>query len=199
MNLPLNALDPRARQRALDWMRETEAGDYSPADVIDDCLTCLQFLGIDVDTDRKGRPAVDYSLGERGSDFVLFSGGWRVADMDVAALLAYAPQDEALHAVAAQFTAILFQWPRASAGVGAARSGNIRGFTVEEDTGENRPDDEDLWSVIHDALKAAAAWMLARMQADYDDRLSDESCADLIDANDYRFTEAGDFVPEVTP
>ncbi|WP_396328514.1 hypothetical protein [Burkholderia anthina] len=184
----LSELDPAARERAIAWMREAEANDYSPADVIDDCLTCLQFLGIDVDNDRKGRPAVEYSLGGRG-DFVVFSGGWRVEDMDVAALLAYAPQDEALHAVAAQFTAILLQWPLASAGIGAMR----QYFSVDSDV--DGEDGVELDGQLLAAVKAAAAWMLARMQSDYEDRLSDESCIDCIEVNDYRFTEAGEFVP----
>jgi hypothetical protein len=190
--LPLNALDQRARQRALDWMREAEARDYSPADVIDDCLTCLQFLGIDVDTDRKGRPAVDYSLGGSG-DYVTFCGGWRVADMDIASLLAYAPEDEALRSVAAQFTAILLQWPRAEAGIDRCREQ----FVIDVDYCDEAPEDGTLTAQLLDAVKAAAHWMLARMQEEYEFRLSDESCIDLIEANDYRFTEAGDFVPEV--
>ncbi|WP_322037961.1 hypothetical protein [Burkholderia cenocepacia] len=192
--LPLNALDQRARARAIDWMREAEARDYSPADVIDDCLTCLQFLGIDVDTDRKGRPCVDYSLGSGRGDFVTFSGGWRVADMDIAALLDYAPQDEALRSVAGQFTAILLQYPHSTAGIGSMRDM----FVIDADYGEDASDDATLTVQLLGAVKATAAWMLARMQADYEDRMSDESCIDMIEASDYRFTEAGDFVPEVT-
>ncbi|WP_158683492.1 hypothetical protein [Burkholderia sp. BE12] len=200
MALPLNALDDRARQRAIDWMREAEANDYRPDDVIDDCLTCLQFLGIDVDTDRKGRPAVEYSVGSyvQGGDFVVFSGGWRVADMDVAALLAYAPQDEALHAVAATFTAILLQWPCASAGIGRhGQCFTIDEYTCDGDDGYTQVGDAHLFRSLVDAVKAAAHWMLARMLADYEDRTSDDSCADMIESNDYRFTEAGDFVPAV--
>ncbi|WP_098556746.1 hypothetical protein [Burkholderia sp. JKS000303] len=174
-------------------MREAEANDYSPADVIDDCLTCLQFLGIDVDNDRKGRPAVEYSVGGN-DDYVAFCGGWRVADMDVAGLLAYAPQDDALHRVASQFTAILLQWPLATAGIGHTG----QRFVIDVDYGDDVPcDGKTLIQLLLVAVKAAAAWMLARMQADYEWRTSDEACIDCIEANDYRFTKAGEFVPEV--
>ncbi|HDR9868493.1 TPA: hypothetical protein QDE31_37630 [Burkholderia cenocepacia] len=186
--LSLSALDQRARQRALDWMREAEAREYRPDQTIDYCLTCLQFLGIDVDTDRKGRPNVEYSLGGNG-DWLTFSGGWRVADMDIASLLDYAPEDEALRSVAAQFTAILLQWPTATAGIGAMRAH----FVIDMD--DDGASDDQLHDQLLAAVKATAAWMLAQMQDDYEFRMSDESCIDLIEANDYRFTEAGEFVP----
>jgi hypothetical protein len=203
-------LSPKAQEKARDWYREASAGDNDFADsVIEDVEQIAPLMGIDFalrDVRTVGgktfqEPCIFYSGFSSQGDGACFEGTWRASDVKPGEVAAYAPKDETLHAIAAEFERISKEFPQAT--FSTKHRGNYyhEGCvefdfnTLPDYDGVLDPADEKRIETAEGALKEAARdfmkWIYRQLEAAYDYEQSDENVAEAIRANDYEFTAEG--------
>lgn len=188
-------LDERAQQRALDWYREGQTEVWEPD--LDDVATCLRYLGIELDSDNRGRPDIHYRISWSQGDGASFEGVWHAEAMDLAELHQYTG-DTTLHRLGAQLLAVLLCHPRAECRIITGVGVGIGWINIEcvysgesDDDGDPAGLDEMVWEQLKTAFRGCADWVYRRLRDDLEYQTSDESCTEGIDANGYQFDEDG--------
>ncbi len=196
-------LSDSAKEKALDWYREAGLDHDWFEFVFEDFERVCDLLGTEIRT----VPVRLHGGGTRRKSCIWFSGFWSQGDGACfegdysyksgasAAVRSYAPQDGELHRIADALAAIQrrnFYRLRArlthrgryhheySMAIAVERRGPCR----QDMTG-------DAEEAVSEALRDLARWLYGQLEREHDHLMSDETVADAIRANDYRFTEDG--------
>lgn len=193
-------LSDRAKERALreysehgmyyDWWKFVE----------EDAKECFKLCGFDINK-------VYFSGFWSQGDGACFEGSWRARDVKPGGLKARAPQDEELRRIAAKLERLADEFPRAALTVkhvGSYSHEYATRFEVEfpDDVIEELPFDspesharrkvladaeEELIEVARDAMR----WTYQALETDYCYLTSEESVAEMSEANGWEYTEEG--------
>lgn len=194
-------LDEDAKTRARDWYREG-ALDYDWWDsTYDDFSGICKILGIDL----KARPVRLMGGGTRQKPCIQFSGFcsqgdgasfevdlYAYARNSIAQIKAHAPNDAALHDIAARLAAVqrcnFYQLYARVDQRGRYVHENTMLVDVRRDDAEMTSDAED---AITEAMRDLARWLYRRLAEEYEYLLSDGVVEESIAANGYTFTADG--------
>ena len=194
-----NELSDRAKETARDWYRNG-ALDYDWWDcTFDDAKTCLALLGFTVDK-------IFFSGFSSQGDGACFEGSWSAADVKPGEIQKHAPSDTELHRIESELRAPALAFPNASLAVkqrGHYNHEHCTAFTT--DLGIDRDDEEhsaEEWDAIsakdrehEEALEElsrdAMRWIYRQLENEHDYLNSDEQVDELIEGNEYEFTEEG--------
>jgi hypothetical protein len=195
-------LSDAAREKAREWYRHGHLDDDWWDTVYADFEAICDMLGIALRT----TPVALMGGGTRRKPRIYFRGFssqgdgasfeiecYAYARGSVARIMAYAPKDEALHAIARRLADIQrrnFYRLYAHA--------KQRGFYCHEHTMhiDVRRDDADMTAdaeeVVSEALRDLARWLYGCLEREYDYLQSDEMVDEAIIPNEYSFTAAGE-------
>jgi hypothetical protein len=191
-------LDDDAKAKARAWYIEGQSADFDADFTKDDAVTCLKYLGFSVGTyevtlmngKKKQKPSIMWE--DNGTTF---TGWWDANDLDLAGLLAHAPQDEELRKFGARAMAIFMRWPLSTAYV------KNSGYTMELQWAQETPDsdsnedgDTEIFQLLEQLAKDIADWIHQRIEDEYDYQTSDEAAVEGIECNEYKFDENGEVV-----
>lgn len=198
-------LSDAAKAKARDWYRETSSNDASDFDFsTDDFVAVLEIMGVEVSTHEvklmsgktRRAPNIYWSGFCSQGDGASFSGDYHYNAAAPAKIRAHAPQDNELHRIADELSALQL---RNAFGLCAriTQSGhyyhsNTMDVEVHDARNEDRAitggDDYELRQLMRDL----ADWHYKQLDAENDDRQSDECVDENIEANEYMFDEEGD-------
>lgn len=174
-------LNDAAKECARQWFRDG-AFDYEWYDcVYEDATECLKLAGFIVDK-------IYFSGFSSQGDGACFEGSWSAANTKpVKAMKQHAPQDKALHEIAATMREIAKRDRTASMSVKHRGHYEHSGCTefsidcVKEDTEDQ----------IIQSSREAMDWIYKQLEREYDYQNADEQVDESILANGYEFTEEG--------
>jgi hypothetical protein len=187
-------LSDKAKAKARDWYREASThDDHGVEFVIDDAKCVFALCGITI-------YRVYYSGFWSQGDGACFEGTWCASDVKTGSVKDYAPVDETLHRIAAEFERIAAEFPCASFSV------KHRGYYQHENCTEfsfSFPDDSDNESAttlasaraetdLEKAAKDAMRWIYQTLEKEYKYHNADEQVDESILCNCYTFTEEGE-------
>ena len=188
-------LDEAAKARAREWYLEGGL-DYDWWDfVYDDFASIAKLLGLDLD--RKGgsrTPAIWFSGFSSQGDGACFEGVWTYAPGMVRAATNYAPQDQALHGIAARLARLQrrhFYQLRAQI---AHRGRYYHEHSMSIDVTDNRTGScpaADVEKAVSEEMRNLARWLYSKLEDEYEYLTSDEAVAEAIRANEYTFEKDG--------
>ncbi len=187
----LSELSARAKAKAREWFRSGIAQDWDGSDTIEDAQQCFAHVGLDVES-------VHFSGFSSQGDGACFSGSWRAATVNAAALKSHAPQDRELHRIADEFARIAALYPLASFTVkqsGHYSHEHCTAFDVsipdlegnEIDSPAREQAEKDLIEVAKDAMR----WTYKGLEKAWDWENEDEQVDENIACNGYTFTAEG--------
>ena len=189
-------LNNEAKQRALDWYREASKHDtFWYEYIIDEAKEFGAFMGLEIDE-------VPFTGFWSQGDGACFVGTWRARDVtraniDTHALIANAPMDEKLHAIAEQFLKLATDYPFACF-ITTHRDRYCHensvdyDFEVSEDDGAvSDAKFQAFEKDMKDAARAFMRWIYAQLETAYEHEFSDENIAENIEANEYTFLADG--------
>jgi hypothetical protein len=192
-------LSDEAKKRALEWLRNLEAEDCQPIDGLrEDFETICDILGIYLKKNpRDGKTCIWYSgFGSQG-DGAQFEGTYSYAKDACEKIREHAPEDTELHWIADRLDA--FQ--KAHGGTLTATivsEGRYCHEHANEITVECECEEDGETHLIHlaeaatkDALRRLMKWMYRSLEKEYNHLTGDEYLTEMIEANEYEFTEDG--------
>ncbi|MEQ6332998.1 antitoxin of toxin-antitoxin stability system [Sphingobium sp. MK2] len=179
------------------WLDARDETDYEY--VIEDFVQTAAKLGITMKTrpvtlmggGTRHDPCVWWSLGYCQSDYAAFDGSYSYAKGGAAAVKAYAPQDETLHAIADRLQAI-----QAKNFYGLSATINHHhyyGLQVETRNDRNEYGDasEEAESEVKEAMRDLCQWLYRQLVTQDEYLRSDEQITEAMGANEYTFSENG--------
>jgi hypothetical protein len=194
-------LSDKAKAKARDWWLSCrDASDYDS--VIEDFAQIAGLMGFDFLTHTiktyggatRDEPNIWWSLGYVQGDYAGFEARYRYAKGGVAAVKAYAPQDETLHAIAESLQAMQQRnfWQISA----LIRFDDRRGFTMAETLKDGSymygSDAETAAEeTIREACKDLSHWLYDNLRREDEYQTSDENVAEAMEANEYTFREDG--------
>lgn len=194
-------LSEAAKERARAWWLECrDASDYDS--VIEDFAEIARLMGFDFTTHTvrtyggttREEPNIWWSLGYSQSDYAGFEARYRYTKGGAAAVKAYAPKDETLHAIAASLQEMQQRnfWQISA----TIRFDDRRGFSIAEILKDGcymygSDAETEAEEVIREACKDLSHWLYKRLREE-DEYMSEESTvAEAMAANGYTFREDG--------
>lgn len=195
-------LSDTAKERARDWLREAEAGDFDAENVLDDAGTIAELLGISIAThavklmngSSRQKPTIYYSGFHNQGDGACFEGSYSYKAGSVKAVKDYAPRDGELQRIATTLRDIqrpFFYHLQASI-KHTGRYSHSHSTTIDvEYDGDSYRDIGQAEEGIREALRDFMDWIYYQLQTEYEYRLSDEVIDETIRANEYEFDEDG--------
>ena len=200
----IDELSDAAREAARAWYREN-CLDYEWYDcVYEDFETICGLLGVTLRTGpahlyRRGardKPQVWFTGFHSQGDGASFSGHYSHAQGATKAIRAHAPKDEELHRIADALQAAQrrnFWQLRASIG---QRGRYCHEYTmtieVERESPTWQPPTDDAENTVTEAMRDLARWLYRQLRAEYEGLTSDEAIDEIIAANSWSFTAAGE-------
>ncbi|WP_136661640.1 antitoxin of toxin-antitoxin stability system [Nitratireductor sp. XY-223] len=198
----ISELPDAAKERARAWYREGALDHDWWSFCYDDFCAICEFLGVELKT----RPTKLMGGGTRQEPCIWFRGFWSQGDGasfeveryayakgSLAGIMAYAPKDGALHAIARRLADVqrrnFFQLYASVDQSGLYCHEMTMRTDVRRDDAEMTADAED---EIADALRDLARWLYHRLEAEYEYLTFDEVVDEAIVANEYTFTGAGE-------
>lgn len=129
-------------------------------------------------------------------DGASFEGVYKYARRAVHEIRQYAPQDEALHAIADQLTTLQRRnFYRLTARI-TQRGPYCHEYTMRIDASRDSPSGQDMTADaeegIIEALRDLARWLYRSLEREWDYQTTDGVIDDAIRANGYTFTVGGD-------
>ena len=183
-------LSDDAKERAREWFRqgiEFDAGNTIECTILD----AAKMLGITIDRPRSRRTgyAVDWDTNPIGAAFV---GGWRASDVKPGAIEKEWPRESVLHVIARDLEAVAAEFPDAYANCDTGRGcfQRVEAYAEAADDPDDCADAAE--QAIVDALQSFAHWIGSTIAAEMEYQFSDECVDELIEANGYEFTAAGE-------
>ncbi|MCC5780520.1 antitoxin of toxin-antitoxin stability system [Nitratireductor sp. B36] len=187
----LDELDDDAKEKARDWYR-TGALDYEWWDAVyEDADRVAKILGIEITHKKPGVPSIwfqgFYTQGSGSS----FDGRYSYAKGATKAIKEYAPNDTALHTIAADLQAIQ---RRHFYQLSAHITSGWRDTTIDVDVLKDGHWDvpEEAEEGIKEAMNDFNHWVFQRLEKEYEYLMSDEAVDENIKANEYEFTSDGE-------
>lgn len=197
-------LSDSAKEKALDWYRESGFDHDWFEFVFEDFERVCDLLGIELRT----VPVRLHGGGARRKPCIWFSGFWSQGDGACfegdysfkrgasAAVRCYAPQDGELLRIADALGAIqrrnFYQLSARLAHRGRYHHEYSMAIAVERCGPHGQDMTGDAEEAVSEALRDLARWLYGQLEREHDHLMSDETLAEAIRANDYRFTEDGE-------
>lgn len=196
-------LDNDAKERACDWWRGLDAGDFDPSSVLDDAIEAAQILGIEISTHAvklygggtRQEPNIWWGgFGSRGAG-ACFEGHYRYAKGAAKRIREFAPTDTALHAIADELQRVQ-RGAFYRLGASITHSGHhYHEYCTQIDVSDSSDSYRDLpegaEDGIIDALRDFMRWIYRRLEDEYEFALSDENVEEMIRINGCEFDEYG--------
>ncbi|ATJ91674.1 antitoxin of toxin-antitoxin stability system [Acetobacter tropicalis] len=200
----IDELSAAAREKARCWYRDTlDAFPWWDA-VYEDFLRICAVIGVDVATvSRRSTgpssvcdPCIYFRGFSSQGDGASFEGVYKYAPRASHKIRQYAPQDEALHAIADQLTA-LQRWNFYQLTARITQRGlYYHEYTMRIDVSRDSPSDQDMTADaeegVTEALCDLARWLYRSLEREWDYQTTDGVIDDAIRANRYTFTVGGD-------
>lgn len=198
-------LSDEAKDKAREWYREASSYDDFHEYVYEDAATIGAIMGLDIRQrpvktmggTTRYEPSILYTGFWSQGDGACFEGRWEYKPDALEKVKEYAPLDERLHAVAADFAneKVKGCWAEAK-----HRGRYCHEYSMDIDGGK-RPVDEDefdeyelpveQYEHIKEMFADFARWIYKMLEAEYDYQNSNERVDENIQCNDYEFTEDG--------
>lgn len=198
-------LNPKAKEKAREWFRK-DYPDYDYWDTVySDADTIAALMGIEI-ARNKSTPEIQFSGFWSQGDGASYTGNYGIDDPNynaLAAVKSYAPKDEKLHAIAAEFDRLQTAHAgQLKAKIGRHRGNYVHSNMMEVDAWIDVPDSEEdqdkeatcpkvSWDAVRDNLRALADWIYRQCENEYNYLVSDESVDESMRANEYTFLEDG--------
>lgn len=181
-----------AKEKAREWGR-SNCDSWDASFTIEDAKRVLVLMGFDINR-------IYYSGFCYQGDGACFEGAWharRAADA-LAKVKGYAPLDEVLNRLAGECERIAQLFPNTYLKVehrGHYYHEHCTNFTVcitddngnEIDSAARESAEKDLIEVSKDAMR----WIYRQLEKDYEHSQSDEVVDEMLEVNEYEFTEDG--------
>ena len=188
-------LSESAKEKARSWwLGCLDSTDFTW--VIEDFCEVIGRMGFDpiIRGGTSNEPSIYWSLGYSQSDYAGFEARYRYAKGGATAVKAYAPTDEALHAIAESLQEMQKRnfWQITA----TVKHDDRRGFDITE-VMKNGSDaywhdsEDDPHYVIREACKDLAHWLYTQLRNHDEHLTSEESVADAMQANGYTFRQDG--------
>lgn len=195
-------LEGKAKDKAREWWRELEAQDFDPE--FEPFETAAKILGITFNTNpvKLYGGGTRYESDIRYSGFHVqgsgasFTGTYEYAKGCSKAIRAEFGTDEKLWAIADGLTELQkHHGYKLTARI--ENSSRICGMSIEigiNSLAEIEDSEfQDIEKTILDLMEDFADWIYRELEEEYEYRMSDENVDDAMDANEYEFTEDGNF------
>lgn len=199
----IDELSSAAREKARCWYRET-LDCFSWWDTVyEDFLRICAIIGVDVAAVSRraagGCGVCDSCIYFRGfssqGDGASFEGVYKYAPRAAHEIRQYAPQDEALHAIADQLTALQRRNFYQLTATITHRGLYYHEYTMRIDVTRDSPSGQDMTADaeegITEALRDLARWLYRSLEKEWDYQSSDEAADEAIRTNEYTFTVDG--------
>lgn len=214
-------LEPKAQERARQWLRELTASDFGDVHAdhsLDEFATICGGLGIDIDTKTrmgfKGKQyaerSIYWALGYTQSDGAGFEGTLRVRDIALSKVMDYLPaepkdDDEAnqnLRTAVGIAASMVLAFPAARAEYDSSGCGiNVKSADAFYWHNDDMPDDATV-EAMNDTFESQAddlgghlsAYLYERLRDEHEYQSSDEALEETIRANGYEFDADGERV-----
>ncbi len=188
-----NELSDEAKQSVLESFAEINVGDFEWWDAVyEDAKTIAGLMGIDIDT-------IYFSGFSSKGDGACFEGSYEYKAGSRAAVMAHAPKDEELLRIATELAAVQrrsFYQVRAS----IEQSGHYNhryctDISVSFESHNSGADyhTEEAEEAVIELLRDYMLWIYKQLETEYEYRTSDAAIVEAIKANEYEFTEIGEF------
>jgi hypothetical protein len=198
-------LSDKAKEVAISWHRDhlhpNEWWDY----IYDDFQRICDILGIHVKSKPvrgisgklRAEPCIYFTGFWNQGDGACFEGYWNYAARAPARIRDYAPTDTALHHIADQLQAQqrrnFYQLVADVRHVGRNCHANSMVISVERNSPTGQPPTEGAEDVVTQILRDLACWLYRRLEDEYEFLTSDEVVVEGIIANEFRFTDDGQY------
>ena len=190
-------LSDSAKEKAREWFRN-DGGDsfmFAAEYIFEDAATVADLMGIDLrqryvplmNGKTRAEPSIYFSLDR--DYFCSFEAHYQYKKGAVKAVKSCAPQDEKLHSIAQR---LQDEQKRHFYKLLASCSHGRESMRVEVEHAEDSYRDID-GDGITECLTDFAHWILKRLEAEYEYVYSDECVDESMSANEYEFTEDGEF------
>lgn len=191
-------LSERAKENARDWWKSCrDASDFEY--VVEDFQRVAELLGFRLkdhpvklmNGNTRSDPSVYWSLGYSQSDYAGFDAYYAHNKGSVAAIKAYAPKDERLHAIATSL--VEAQRKHRFALEATIKHSSYYGMEVADTTVDGRYlyGEGDAEDIVKEAAKDLASWFYDQLEKEDEHLSSDEVVDETLAINDYTFTEDG--------
>ena len=209
-------LSDHAKRLACDEYRAKDIGYNWWEDTYADAVIVVGFLGFNATkTVQRGRigapgfgrwvqvPDINFTGFSNQGDGACFRGDWAAKRVDMAGLMAHAPNDTAIHELCAKITLVSLVHTELTFDVVTINDSHYFHSGVMQISGYERdPDGDGGWTELDDEIehtmktlmREAADWIYDQLSASHDFIESDENVEDNIVANCYEFTEEGEFI-----
>lgn len=196
-------LSPKAKERARDWWRESEAQDFGAhGDIYEPIETAAKILGIEFKTHAvplhgggtRYESDIYWTLHVQGAG-ASFNATYSYAKGSAKAIRAEFGTDKTLYAIADDLADIQKRYAYRVAAVISSDSRyhstdvecEIDGARVITEREVSQADSD----AMRDVFKRFARWMYETIDEDYNSRMEDDYVDDSIKANEYTFTVDG--------
>lgn len=185
----------RAKEKAREWYRRAGDGDTSWSEsVLEDAREIAKHCGFTTSTKQ-----IYFSGFSSQGDGACFVGSWYARDVRAADVIAYAPQDAKLHAIASELERIAIAHPAMAATL--THHGNYsHEMSVRFEFGYQEDSDEstvEIYEADSDAMREASRdlmrWIYRALETEYEYQNSDEQIDEAMRANEYEFFSDGSF------
>lgn len=200
----IDELSDVARERARCWYRNTLDGFPWWDSVYEDFLRICTIIGVDVamaswhsaGASRVSDPCIYFRGFSSQGDGASFEGVYKYARHASYEIRQYAPQDEALHAIADQLLEIQRRnFYQITARI-TQRGLYYHEYTMRIDVSRDSPSGQDMTTDAEEgiikALRDLARWLYRSLEREWDYQTTDGAIDDAIRANGYTFTVGGD-------
>ncbi len=200
----IDELSDAAREAARAWYREN-CLDYEWYDcVYEDFGTICGILGVTLRTSpvrlygggTRDKPHVNFSGFWNQGDGASFSGYYSHARGAARAIRAHAPKDDELHRIADVLQVVqrrnFFQLHASIGQRGRYCHEYTMTIEVERESPTWQPPTGDAEDTVTEAMRDLARWLYRQLRAEYEHLTSDEAVDQIIAANSWSFTAAGE-------
>jgi len=187
-------LNDKAKQHALKWYREVSQHDtFWHECVIDEAKEFGALMGLEIDQ-------IHFTGFWSQGDGACFVGTWRARDVtraNIDALIANAPLDKTLHAIAEQFLKLATDYPFSHFTTTHCdrycheNSVDYDFEVSEDDVAISDAKFQAFEKDMKEASRAFMRWIYTQLESDYKHEFSDENMAENIEANEYIFLTDG--------
>ncbi len=202
---PIDELSDAAKEAARAWYRES-CLDHEWYDcVYEDFGTICRILGVTLRTSpvplhgggTRDKPHLNFSGFWNQGDGASFSGTYSHARGAANAIRDHAPKDYELRRIADALQAVQkrnFWQLHASIGQrGRYCHEYTMAIDVERDSPTWQPPTGDAEDAVTEAMRDLARWLYRQLRAEYEHLTSDEAIDEIVAANAWTFTAAGEF------
>lgn len=201
-----NELCESAQQAAIESYCQSQSEWFNPEFVIDDFCTVAEILGIELKThdvktyggDTRQKPNIWYSGFCSQGDGASFEGRFTYNQGMLAKIKAYAPQDETLHGIAKELTAIskrFFYGIECTIGQSDSRYCHEYTMQINEAYDQNGDYlDAETEALLLEYFRDLARWLYARLESEYEYQTSEEVAREYLSESDNEFYVHGESV-----